>query len=186
MLARPANFALQEAAAIAHKRHIGERDNFKGERAYLAFYEELRANREEWLAFLSENPWLCQNACAILGTLATIKRQRGDLAESEQVLDMEEPVLARYQRHAKGAVHPDDVRTSDALTNKYQRTRYNVFFLTQRYSECVRLFRSLARYERKWAVPYPEQEERPTPFTTPGNFVAGIPQWECPALPRSG
>jgi hypothetical protein len=127
----------------------------KGESLYREYYDDIVANREKWMDFFDykENSVHAEHTCGILGTLATIYRQRGVLADCEEVLDMELDVLTRYRRSVAG-MEVEQVRCCERLTFLYHNIRYNVCFQTQRYEQCVELFRELAAHELKAGVDF--------------------------------
>ncbi len=80
---------------------------FNGERSFKAFFDEFQANQHDWMLFYSvENGqyvW-AERSCGILGTLATIYRQRGLYAECDTVMKPYKQVLDLYTpwcKHAK-------------------------------------------------------------------------------------
>jgi len=95
----PSNFALKQAAiaelstgATTTKSKLG---NMKYEGSYKAYYDDLLAYESIWMSFFDhrDNYEHAEHTCGILGTLATIYRQRGALNECEEVLDMEVKVM---------------------------------------------------------------------------------------------
>ena len=148
----PANFGLKQAAANAFREGpasaAGRLGNFRGERAYRLYFEDLEANHAEWMAFFDHegNSEHAEHTCGILGTLATLYRRRGELVDCERVLDMEHEVLTRYQRSSVGASHAQQF-CCDGLAYKYRAIRYNLCLQTQRYGQCVEIFREQALYE---------------------------------------
>jgi hypothetical protein len=173
----PSNFGLKQAAVMEiHSNNAsssGGKGNMRGEKAYREYYDDLEHNRDLWLAFfdIQKHYVDAEQTCGILGILATIYRQRGVLDTCEKVLDMEDEVLTRYQRSSVSE-GPEAVRCYDELNYKYQIIRYNLFLQTQRYSQCGKLFRTLAHYELKYKKTFDEQnylfmltavlEKRPT------------------------
>ena len=151
----PANFRLKQVATNAILQEgpasrDGGLGNFRGERAYRLYLEDLENNHAEWMAVFDhyENYEHAEHTCGILGTLATLYRQRGELGDCERVLDMEHEVLVRYQRSSVGASHAQR-SCCDGLAYKYRTIRYNLCHQTQRYNQCVELFREQALYEAK-------------------------------------
>ena len=121
----------------------------KGERKYYAYYEDLMRDKDSWLQFLGEydNNVFAERSCKVLGTLATILRQRGDVDECEVVLEMEGLILPLYERHAFASEGYSGLYLFEALEYKYNRIRYNLYFQTSRKERSVQLFRNLAAYE---------------------------------------
>ena len=157
----PANFGLKQAAAMefhSGASYTGGKGNMRGEKAYREYYDDLEDNKEHWLAFFDtqQHHIDAEHTCGILGTLATIYRQRDVLDICEKVLDMEDEVLTRYQRSSV-LEGPGAVRCHDGLNYKYQIIRFNLCMQTQRYSQCGKLFRTLAHYELKYKKNFDEQ-----------------------------
>ena len=74
----------------------------------------------------------------------------------EKVLDMELEVITRYKRHSEGAP-PAQVFCCESLEYKMNIIRYNLYFQTCRYDDCVPLFHVLAEHELKWNFTYDDQ-----------------------------
>jgi hypothetical protein len=167
----PAAFGLKQQATLEFQSGAsgqmlsgGNRGNFKGELAYRQYYEELELNKNEWMTFFNapDNYIHAEHSCGILGTFATILRQRGSsesLKECEQVLNMEAECLARYKKVTDNNqdAHEQQVFCCDTLHFKYWMIRYNLYFQTGRYTQCVPLFRKLADYELRNRVHYDNQ-----------------------------
>ena len=91
---------------------------------YREYYDDLVADRATWLHFFEykDNFQHAENTCGILGTLATIYRQRGWLEDCERVLDMEAEVLRQ---------HASEYRVGElvcvSLTCEWLRRLYAVF-----------------------------------------------------------
>ena len=118
-------------------------------------------DRSLWLAFFNhpDNSEHAEHTCGILGTLATIYRQRGVLDDCERVLDMEREVLTRYQRHSVGAsARPGQLRCCEGLAQKYRNIRYNLCLQLERWSDCVSLYRELAGYEAEAGYNFEESQ----------------------------
>lgn len=157
----PANFVVKQEAmhAISERRAIEpddpetKRGNFRGEAAYRAYYDDLVADRASWMRFFDHplNMDHACNTCCILGTLATIYRQRGLADDCEMVLDLEADVLGRYRRAvAVPGCEAGAVQVSDGVRYKYNMLRYNVRVHAGRYEDCVRFWRELAAHELEY------------------------------------
>jgi hypothetical protein len=147
----PTNFHLKQEATMAFREGCAggsKLGNFKGEGLYRKYFDDLVADRVLWLSFFDHRDHYehAEHTCGILGTLATIYRQRGDYADCERVLNMEQEVLARYQRSSVGACSAQ-IECYEGLHYKYQHIRYNLAFNTERYDLCADLFRQLAADE---------------------------------------
>lgn len=155
----PANFGLKQAATNAFREGPtsvpGRLGNLRGERAYRLYMEDIEDNTVEWMAFFDhkDNSDHAEHTCGILGTLATIYRQRGDLQDCERVLGIEHEVLTRYQRSSVGSSLEQQF-CCDGLAYKYRTIRYNLCLQTERYRQCVELFREQAIHEAKYAFDY--------------------------------
>ena len=159
----PPNFPLKQHARIefqqgpSHKP--GHRGNMKGEKAYKDYYDDIVDNKTQWMQFfeIKDHYEHAEHTCGILGTLATIYRQRGSLEQCEKVLDMDHEVLLIYERHSIGAV-PGQVYCCEGLYFKYQIIRYNLLFQTRRYDECVKILREILGYELRKKVSFEKQQ----------------------------
>jgi hypothetical protein len=160
----PPNFPLKQVATIEFKTgpatRAGARGNMRGEASYRAYYDDLVADRSIWMTFFDEldNYEHAEHTCGILGTLATIYRQRGALKECEEVLDMEVEVMERYQRSSQAQGAPRArIICCDNLEHKMILIRYNLCFQLERFDACLPLYRSLLNYELKYNLTYEEQ-----------------------------
>jgi len=140
---RPGGYPLLEAAEVAFFGGEG----YKGERFYAAYFEDLKADKENWVNFLSvpENNRSAEHSCGILGTLATILRQRNELDKAEAVLDIEGIVLQLYKLYAMDSAGGREC--FEELEYKYNIICYNLYYQTGRKERCVALFRALALHE---------------------------------------
>lgn len=160
----PPNFPLKQAATLDFQMgpssKPGARGNFKGEALYKEYYEELVANKAMWMTFFDHqaNYLHTEHTCGIMGTLATIYRQRGVLKDCEAVLDMEALVLEKYRLALLVGSRPQaSINCFDGVEYKYHMIRYNLYFQTKRYDECVPIFRKLAGYEIKYDWDFEQQ-----------------------------
>ena len=155
----PQNFALKQEAtkqlqrgASSSGRGLG---NKRGEMMYLDYYNDICANEKEWMDFFvhPDNDIHAEHTCGILGTLATIYRQRGTLKECEEVLNMEDKVLVRYGKNCEASCF-----CYQSLKYKARLIRYNMCFEQKKYKEyCVDAFRELLDYEFKHNLSLDEQ-----------------------------
>ena len=156
----PLNFALKQAATMEFQGRAPPSDardgrgNFKGEAAYRAYHEDLVADRATWEPFFDEpmHSEHAEHTCGILGTLATLLRQRGSLEECETVLDCEAWVIAIYGRHCRAGTSRAALRCHDGLHYKYMIIRTNLYGQQGRFRECVPLFRALCHHELDYDV----------------------------------
>mmetsp|Transcript_32877 Transcript_32877/g.49610 ORF Transcript_32877/g.49610 Transcript_32877/m.49610 type:complete len:238 (+) Transcript_32877:55-768(+) len=97
----PANFGLKQAAVLEFHSSGGRiNKQFLGEAKYRDYYDDLVSNEEEWLEFFHHplNTEHAEHTCGVLGTLATIYRQRGSYEQCGQVLEMEMKVMDIYKQ----------------------------------------------------------------------------------------
>mmetsp|Transcript_6498 Transcript_6498/g.9619 ORF Transcript_6498/g.9619 Transcript_6498/m.9619 type:complete len:358 (+) Transcript_6498:104-1177(+) len=132
--------------------------NLKGEQSYKDYYDDIVSSEEEWMSFFNhkENSEHAEHTCGILGTLATIYRQRGVSGQCEEVLDMEVKVLDIYRRHSVGGPLIQ-IQCYEGLKFKCENIRFNLYQQQHRYEECVSLFKSCALYEYHQDVPSDQQ-----------------------------
>ena len=130
--------------------------NLQEERAYLEFYRDLPRQPEFWFRriFAEGVPMshvFCEWTVGILGTLATIRRQRGDVAKCLEVLQLDERVLRQYQKLTSTdeqlCRNPAATRCVAGLTYKYNLIASNAHQQAGNKEECLKAFRAAARYE---------------------------------------
>jgi len=159
----PPNFALKQAAVTELMTGAATREsslgNMKYEATYRAYYEDVVESESMWMDFFDErdNYEHAEHTCGILGTLATIYRQRGSLKDCEEVLDMEVKVMTRYKRSSEGTIAAQ-VRCCDCLEYKMHIIRFNLYIQLKRHEECISLFRQIAEYELKYNLAFEEQQ----------------------------
>ena len=162
----PPNFALKQAAYLEFTGRrptsgLKRLGNMKGEGAYRAYYEDLAGpDRGLWLGFFDHpgNSEQAEHTCGILGTLATVLRQRGTFDVCRDVLDMEAQVLQRYEAScAPEGQNPAQMECKDHLRYKYELIRFNLCSQTRRLDECAELFFSLAGHELKYDYSFDAQ-----------------------------
>ena len=112
-----------------------------------------------------------ERTCGILGTLATIYRQRSEIAAAERVLEMEGQILPLYKRHAFEVGGAQGLQchagicfcmfclccmyrenmiqdmSYAGLEYKYNMIRYNLYHQTGRIDLAAQVFRDLAADE---------------------------------------
>jgi hypothetical protein len=161
----PPNFALKQNALLEFQQgrassNPEKRGNMKGEKFYREYYDDIEDNTADWLKFFDvpDHYEHAEHTCGILGTLATIYRQRGALEDCEKVLDMEGRVMARYQRSTVvNRASTATLTCCDELNFKYQIIRYNLYCQMERYDQCVMLYRELMSHELKYNLTFDQQ-----------------------------
>ena len=159
----PPNFPLKQQAVMHFKegpsrsgKNLG---NMRHEASYKAFYDDIVEDESIWMSFFEhpDNDEHAEHTCGILGTLATIYRQRGDLQNCEDVLDMWKKVFTPYRRNCY-EYHPIQIPCVDRLEFKANIIRLNLMFQTMRYDECVPIYRSLLQHELKYKFTFEQSQ----------------------------
>jgi hypothetical protein len=167
--------------AVAHlhfsgNAHGGDTSKtFKGEEHYHRLYLNMLEHRHDWFVFFEDDmnyAWP-ERIVGMLGTLATIHRNRHDNDLCEKILDLDECVLNRYLemvQNPKIRVDATEICAS-GLHYKYCRIRMNLWCQSKPISELtfdyrketklVKCFRKLIEYESQY-MPY--DDERLTIF----------------------
>ena len=152
-------YGLKQKALTEFHSARGSRQFF-GEASYKAYYEELVQNESEWMEFFKHdsNHEHAEHTCGILGTLATLLRQRGTYEECGNVLDMEEKVLGIFkeQSYAPGASMAQK-NCCDSLEYLMNRIRYNLNNNLKQYRANIQVFRDLCIYEANYHLSHERQ-----------------------------
>lgn len=159
----PKNFHLKQRAQACF--FSGRRNDiaqgkigiFKHERVYLEYHEDLLQNEQDWVSFFShpENYVHAEQTCGILGTLATIFRQRGDTEsykKCEEVLDMEKKVLGLYKVSVDALDESErgsSIHCYNELEYKYCLIRFNLYMYTKQLDKASPYLRKCLEYEAK-------------------------------------
>lgn len=155
----PANFGLKQQALMDFHRGRGHRQFF-GEASYKAYYDELVQNELEWMEFFKHpaNHEHAEHTCGILGTLATIYRQRETYENCGNVLDMEVKVLDIFKALSSAPGTPRaQISCCDGLEYKMQIIRYNLNNNLKQYRANISVFRDLCLYEAKYRMSREQQ-----------------------------
>ena len=170
----PANFELKQIAHMAFRSSApavfgGARGNFKGERAFRNFYDDIVSDHATWIAFFRRpgNIEHSEHSCGMLGTLATIYRQRGEIELAATVLlGVYQDVLTIYTTHcslagarARGlsAIDRGEEMCCDSLTFKFNLIKNNLGIQLEQWEWMPQIFRDLASYEVKYGKTFDEQ-----------------------------
>ena len=133
----------------AHRIFDDTATNTDQERPYHVLYEDIRQHEAFWFerVFCEQvGPVPAEWTVGILGTLATIRRDRGDVAKCLEVLELDERVLNAY-RDLVNDDDPEAVACLRALTYKYN---WNATYANQsarNKQACLTAFRAAVRYE---------------------------------------
>jgi len=158
----PKNFILKQKALMAFQEppRPGHRGNLKGEGDYALYCQELRDNKPEWDTFFThpENGEHLEQSCAMLGTLATILRQRGEeLVMCELVLSVEEGLLEKLGELVGEAHDQMTVFNFESLRHKHGNIKYNLMLELGKYEVCCELWKKQVHHEIKWKLKFEEQ-----------------------------
>jgi hypothetical protein len=101
-----------------------------------------------------------RHTCGILGTLATVYRQREGTfyKDCEEVLDMEDKVVLKYKTAIAGTGARSQEQCYDTLEFKYHVLRFNTCQNQGRLKECVPYLRKLMEYELRNNMDFDHQE----------------------------
>lgn len=169
----PKNFRLKQEAYSAFftgpSTSGTKLGNLQYEKKYKDYYEDIVANEDEWMTFFDhpDNHEHAEHTCGILGTFATIYRQRGGTenhAYCERVLDMEGKVLEKY-RVALNHLYPNKnshdakrpIQCLDGLEYKYNLIRMNLYTNNERFKDAVPVVRKMMEYEIKYNLDFDNQ-----------------------------
>lgn len=153
----------------AHCEFVVLAEKFKGERIYSEFFEDMIKNRKLWFGLfeMDENHILAECTVAMLGTLATLYRQRGDLKKATSVMELDECVLIRYEDMMSrlGVADPGLLHCCHDLRFKYNMIQYNLLIGQHTESPNVAIFaakvpsvlRDLMRHEIQKKFTFEEQ-----------------------------
>lgn len=159
----PPNFSLKQHAVSDFQEGPSRTGktlgNMRYEASYRAYYDDVVENESIWMRFFMhpDNDTHAEHTCGIFGTLATIYRQRGDLQNCEDVLDMEDKVITIYRRNCDEQ-NPDQMLCCDGLEFKYYMIRLNLMLQTKRYNDCVAIYPKLLNYELKYKLDLDAQQ----------------------------
>ncbi|KAL7540055.1 hypothetical protein ACHAXR_012328 [Thalassiosira sp. AJA248-18] len=155
----PSNFGLKQKALMEFHGGRGHRQFF-GEASYKAYYDDLVENKLEWIEFFRHpmNHQHAEHTCGILGTLATIFRQRGSYEECGNVLDMEVEVLDIFKEHSSAPGTPRaQISCCDGLGFLMNKIRYNLNNNLKQYRANIQVFRDLCSYEANYHLSHEQQ-----------------------------
>eukprot|EP00121_Abeoforma_whisleri_P001159 Awhi_evm1s1029 len=127
---------------------------------YLAYYNSLVKDQEFWFALFSEpglNDTVCEVSIGIIGTLATVQRQKGNFDFTSEILALDAKLFGFYQKMVRKAQNWNAGYCYEELKYKYHMIHFNLnidlyqekrqIYREKFESKCVSLFRKLAIYE---------------------------------------
>lgn len=157
----PANFGLKQAAVLDFHSNGGRMNKqFLGEAKYRDYYDDLVSNEEEWLEFFHHplNTEHAEHTCGVLGTLATIYRQRGSYEQCGQVLEMEMKVMDIYKQLSSApGISRAQIICCEGLEYKMNMIRFNLNMNLRQTEANIPLLRDLCAHEVKYDMSFDEQ-----------------------------
>lgn len=138
--------------AFALAPMMGKSSNLDSERLYYTLYQDILQHQDVWFGGIfmdEESIHHAEQCCGILGTLATIRRQRGDVACCLEIFDTcYTRVLQAYQRLVDSEAGTAGDRTCcRALMDKSHLIATNAHSQTGNKQAAVQHFRALVKYE---------------------------------------
>lgn len=128
------------------------------ERTYHTLYLDIINHEDFWFSTIfSASSVFCEWTVGILGTLATIRRQRGDVQKCLEVLEIDKRVLKLYQSIANHD-NPAERACVRALTYKYNLIVINANSQMRNKSAAVKAFREAVQYEIEEEYSFDQQE----------------------------
>ena len=141
-------------------------NNMHHERVYVDFYRDILLHKDVWFnsIYARDVPMsyvFCEWTVGILGTLATIRRQRGEVAQCLEILQLDEEVLRQYQMltttNEALNQNPSIARCVEGLTYKYNLIACNAHRQTLNKQEALKAFRAAAKYEIEQQMSFDDQ-----------------------------
>ena len=137
------------------------------EREYLLLYHDMEQNESQWFDDILSNPYnlsLCDGIIVVLGTLASLKRNRDELQITGEILELDKKVIEIYDRraHTTGLVHAFLSSDPQVIVNNCEGLKYKYHMIWVSYlpqlkasgviienyeSKYVYHFRSCIKYE---------------------------------------
>ncbi len=122
------------------------------ESKYRKLFEDIRDNQDSYfedMFSIPENHSIAENASAILGTLATIYRRRGDLKKAHEVIQIYTQVLDAYRNNVQEyhSNQHDIKRCMTILTYKHDLVVTNNYQELKKKDLCLPSFRRAVVYE---------------------------------------
>ena len=153
---------LETAHTCLVSRHFA-----RHEREYMALFDDMKEFRSVWFDNILTNIYnynLCDSILVVLGTLASIKRNRGELEDTRAILELDQQIIELYDQriNTPGLVHSCTTTSLQDMKENLEGLRYKYHliwfsFLPQARSSKIVLpnfdrdivfhFRQLVKYE---------------------------------------
>eukprot|EP00123_Amoebidium_parasiticum_P021715 comp72392_c0_seq1/m.48170 comp72392_c0_seq1/g.48170 ORF comp72392_c0_seq1/g.48170 comp72392_c0_seq1/m.48170 type:complete len:330 (-) comp72392_c0_seq1:613-1602(-) len=158
------------AAYTENVSNVGHNPN-KGEKAFTLLYEDMRKHEKVWFQIFSHdgNYMIIERCVGMLGTLATLHRQRGNLDFASEILELDGRVFKRYTdmtsrvkvREAK-VCHDElkykyDAICMNCLIDQYRRSGEQGGEESPLLKEAVSNLRVLIRHEIEYSYDFDKQ-----------------------------
>jgi len=138
----------------------GSNNAFKGEMHYDTLFENMKSDEHDWFVFFEDDTnYVWPERCVgMLGTLATIHRNRGNLEKVHEILSLDEKVLNRYSQMVQNLAvdHNDKMKSCErGLRYKFFRIKANTWSHTfsdvyETDTSLLDCFKYLWEYERAY------------------------------------
>ena len=132
------------------------------EAAYEELYQDILEHQTEWfdVIFASDRNYVkAERTCGILGTLAMIKRRRGELAEAAAVLTIYTRVLDVYRGMCDRCTVQEQKDCCEGLTYKHDLVASNTYTELNDKNKAVPFFRRAVEYELRNQISFEEQNK---------------------------
>jgi hypothetical protein len=149
----------RERLAVLEKAHMQfsmraamGQSNFNYERLYQKLHDDILKHETYWFNTIFPMQGLdnkyTERTIGILGTLATMLRQRGDVHKAHKILKLDRRVLERYQAQTRLVPHnKPQVFCCDSLTYKYHLIVVNAEAQLRNKIPAVASFREAVKFE---------------------------------------
>lgn len=128
------------------------------ERIYHDYWQDVLQNEEFWFSRVySQNSDFCEWTVGILGVLATIRRQRGDVETCLQVLKLDTRVLEIY-RNVADPNNRAEQACLKGLTYKYNLIVVNANSQMRNKAPAIKAFRQAVEYEIEQGFSFEQQQ----------------------------
>ena len=163
---------MNQASSLAERLHpyqkatmgmmigFGLGTDASSEAAYQELYQDILEHQTEWfdVIFASDRNYVkAERTCGVLGTLAMIKRRRGELAEAAAVLTIYTRVLDVYRGMCDRCTVQEQKDCCEGLTYKHDLVASNTYTELNDKNKAVPFFRRAVEYELRNQISFEEQ-----------------------------
>jgi hypothetical protein len=154
------------------------------ETRYLELFKDINEHGSFWWdeIFCSDSNYeLAERSSAILGTLATIQRSRGDLQGAQQTIQVYSKVIYLYQGMCDRCTVQDQKDCCEMLIYKHDLVVSNTYHELQVKAKCLPHFRRAVEYELKHDICFEDQN---LAFAVPHMLGANNPKYSPLTIPK--